>query len=200
MRSVIFKRIAQASCCDWGDMTSYNPGGQQYYPPPPGPPPVQVSTPWYRRLWIVALIAAVVGIGIGAASSGSAKKSAAKPGPTVTAVQTVVSTAPAPAAGTRTLRPTIVKTIATRTRTRTVTYTPAPKPAFNDGTYKVGRDIKSGEYRTSGGGDCYYQRMSNLNGGLDSIIVNDNFTGSALVDVNNGEYLQVSGGCDWRHT
>jgi hypothetical protein len=168
------------------------------YTPPPSPIPTR-NTPWYKRLWVVGVIAALVGIGIGAASaSGSSKKAAAKPGPTVTA--TVVSTAPAPPAATKTLRPTIIKTIATRTRVRTETFTPPPKPAFSDGTYKVGRDINAGEYRSAGGADCYYQRMNDLSGSLDSIIVNDNFSGSSLVHVNNGEYFEVAGGCDWRRT
>lgn len=175
---------------------------QQY--PYPATPPTKPK-PWYKRLWFAATVTLVIGVVIGTASatgspiSTRTRPSSAKAAATVTATATATTTAPAPPARTRTLRPTVVKTIGTRTRTRTVTYTPPPKPAFSDGMYEVGVDIRAGRYRTNGGGEfCYWERDGDLRGGLESIIANDNITGGAIVQLDRGEFFKVSGGCDWR--
>lgn len=180
-------------------MTEPNP----YYAPPPRPtsPP---KTPWYRHLWVVALAALIIGVALGAGGA-SGSKQEAKPAPTVTATLTVTSTAPAPPAQTQTLKPTVIRTIATRTRTATVIYTPPPKPAITDGTYHVGQDIKPGEWRTNGNDDgsgmgCYWERDRSLSGSLDDTIANDNISGSAIVQLNSGEYFKVNGGCQWRRS
>lgn len=153
-------------------------------------------------------------IGGAAGASGSGKgKSSAVAGPTVTVTtgatvhatvtEVITTIEPVPQFRTITEKPTVVKVIATRTHTLTVTYTPPPKPAINDGTYKVGVDIKAGQWRTNGhGGEggCYWERDSNLSGSLDSIIANDNIDGPTIIEVNDGEYLELSGGCDWRRS
>lgn len=161
--------------------------------------PSAPTPPWWKRLWFVALAALVIGlvIGAGGASSSTKKASATTSTATVTSVQTSVSTEPG-TTQTRTLRPTVIKTVATKTRTATVTFTPRPKPAINDGTYQVGRDINPGTWRTEGG-DCYWERDANLSGSIDSIIANDNITGQSIVQLNQGEYFTTNGGCDWRH-
>lgn len=167
-----------------------------YTQQPPQMPPVAPRQPWWKRLWVVAAAAAIIGILIGTAGASGNKKVADAKTVTATATTTSVSVSVQPAA-TKTLRPTVVKTIATHTRTATVTYTPAPKPAINDGTYQVGRDIRPGTFRTSGGSQCYWQVSSDPNG--DNILSNDNITGPAIVQLNDGQYFNTSGGCDWRH-
>lgn len=124
---------------------------------------------------------------------------AGSPGASPTVHVTTTATATVTAHATVTSTPVIRKVIATRTRTMTVTFTPKPKHAINDGTYRVGQDITPGDYRTTGSGDCYWERDSNLNGGVDSIIANDNIDGPTIIHVNIGEYLKLDGGCVWRH-
>lgn len=151
------------------------------------------------RRTLSAIGVAGVSVGVLAGCSGSPA-----PAPTVrvTTTATATETATATVEATVTATPTVVKTIATRTHTVTVTYTPKPKPAVSDGTYKVGTDIKAGEYRTadSSGTHCYWERDSNLSGSLDAIIANDNIDGPSIIDVNRGEYVKFSGGCDWRRS
>ena len=76
-----------------------------------------------------------------------------------------------------------------------------PKTTFGDGTYLVGTDIAPGSYKTTGPRpstvpNCYWARMKNDSGSLNSIIANDNTEGATRITVNNGEYLMV-GGCDF---
>jgi heme/copper-type cytochrome/quinol oxidase subunit 2 len=123
-------------------------GQSPQWPAPPPPAPRRTSA-WWRSLWFVALVAAVIGIGIGAVSAGSSAKSKAKPGPTVTAVQTETTTATATVTVTAT--PTVIKTVATRVEVRRVTYTPPPPKSYGDGTYVVGVDLKPGTYHANAG-------------------------------------------------
>jgi hypothetical protein len=82
--------------------------------------------------------------------------------------------------------------------------TPKPKSkpkALSDGTYKVGTDIKSGTYKTPGPGStdildsCYWSVNKDDLG--EDIVANDNITGPARVTVKKGQYLELSGGCNW---
>lgn len=144
---------------------------------------------------MVAVAALLVGVGIGAASGSSTKKAAAKPGPTVTATATATVAGPTPAAITETLKPTVIKTIATRIRTATITYHPKPRNVINDDVYKVGPDIPSGTYRTKGGSDCYYAILNSTSSS--DIADNGDSTGPQIIDVNQGKYLELSGGFTW---
>jgi hypothetical protein len=70
-----------------------------------------------------------------------------------------------------------------------------------DGTYVVGKDIRSGTWHTTGQGDgigCYWERDRNLDGDLNSIIANNNITGPTTVSVHKKDVaFQTSGGCTW---
>lgn len=174
-----------------------------YTQPPMPPSPQPTSSPWWKRTWFIALVTGVIALGIGGAAADSNKKTkaAAAPTATVTATATAVvtKTAPAPPADTvtHTLKPTVIRTVATKIRTRTVTYTPPPKPAINDGVYEVGRDIRAGEWRTQGGGDCYYAILNSTESS--DIADNGDSTGQQIATLSNGKYFEISGGCDWRH-
>ena len=52
--------------------------------------------------------------------------------------------------------------------------------------------------KSTDGSGCYFERERDLNGGVNSIITNDNFDGPTRIEVHRGEYLQVSGGCESR--
>lgn len=78
------------------------------------------------------------------------------------------------------------------TNTPKPTNTPRPSPTpilglVKIGTYLVGQDIEPGIYWGMAGDDmlssCYWARLSNLSGDLDSIIANDNGVGQYYVEI-----------------
>ncbi|MDE1924957.1 MAG: hypothetical protein KGH79_02130 [Patescibacteria group bacterium] len=58
-----------------------------------------------------------------------------------------------------------------------------PMSSFGDGTFVIGTDIQAGTYRSSGGENCYYARLSGFGGTTDDIIANDNTDSSAIVTI-----------------
>ncbi|MCW5254599.1 hypothetical protein [Streptomyces sp. SHP 1-2] len=75
------------------------------------------------------------------------------------------------------------------------------KAAFGgDGDFRVGTDIKPGTYRSAGNTDdgCYWERAKDASSELDSLLANDNVTGTTYVTVKDGDKLFKSSGCrDW---
>jgi hypothetical protein len=75
------------------------------------------------------------------------------------------------------------------------------KAAFSgDGDFRVGADIKPGTYRTTGNSDglCYWERAKDAKGQMDSILANDNVSGTSYVTVKATDKLFKSHGCeDW---
>ena len=140
----------------------------------------------------MAAVALAGAIGVAVAGCSGSTKSVA--GPTTTTTATVSTTATVEATVTAT--PTITRVVQTKTRTVTETYTPPPVGAFNDGTYEAPSDIKAGRYRTDGGSDCYYEVDGDVSG--NNIIDNGDSTGPQYFSIERGQYVQVSGGCDWR--
>jgi hypothetical protein len=57
----------------------------------------------------------------------------------------------------------------------------APLVVFGDGTYRVGRDVPAGTYRTRGGDGCYWARLRSFSGGVNAILANENASGPAIV-------------------
>jgi hypothetical protein len=55
--------------------------------------------------------------------------------------------------------------------------------AFSDGTYRVGKDIKPGTYRTGSHSTCYWARLRSFTGSLSSIIANDNASWPSVVTI-----------------
>jgi hypothetical protein len=74
----------------------------------------------------------------------------------------------------------------------------APKTSFGEGTYLVNTEIAPGTYKTTGGSNCYYERLSGTSGEFDDIITNDNPTGQAIVTIQSSDVAFNSSGCaDW---
>ncbi|MGX1914433.1 hypothetical protein ACWIID_37280 [Streptomyces phaeochromogenes] len=75
------------------------------------------------------------------------------------------------------------------------------KAAFQgDGDFEVGADVKPGTYRTTGNTDslCYWERAKDASGEMDSILANDNVSGTSYVTIPAGDKLFKSSGCkDW---
>ncbi|MET8766463.1 hypothetical protein [Streptomyces sp. NPDC004658] len=76
------------------------------------------------------------------------------------------------------------------------------KAAFGgDGEYRVGTDVKPGTYRTTGNDDgmCYWERAKDASGELDSLLANDNVSGTSYVTIKPTDKLFKSSGCeDWQ--
>lgn len=75
------------------------------------------------------------------------------------------------------------------------------KAAFaGDGDFRVGSDVKPGTYRTTGNTDgmCYWERAKDAKGEMESILANDNVSGTSYVAVKATDKLFKSNGCkDW---
>jgi hypothetical protein len=75
------------------------------------------------------------------------------------------------------------------------------KAAFaGDGDFRVGSDVRPGTYRTTGNSDgmCYWERAKDAKGEMDSILANDNVSGTSYVTVKATDKLFKSTGCkDW---
>lgn len=84
------------------------------------------------------------------------------------------------------------------TNTPEPTQTPIPPTStqnpnlINPGTYLVGVDIKPGIYSGQAGDglfdSCYWARLKDLSGTLDSMLANDNGIGQFYVEVRNNDY------------
>ncbi|MGP9020404.1 hypothetical protein ACT1U9_18630 [Streptomyces sp. BR1] len=71
------------------------------------------------------------------------------------------------------------------------------------GMFKVGVDIAPGTYKSTGNTDdkCYWERAKDASHGMDSIVANDNVTGTAIVTIDAGDAYFKSNGCqDWVKT
>jgi hypothetical protein len=49
---------------------------------------------------------------------------------------------------------------------------PGARETMGDGTWRVGEEVVPGTYRAPGGGNCYWERLSNFSGDLGGIIAN----------------------------
>lgn len=57
------------------------------------------------------------------------------------------------------------------------------KTSFGEGAYIVGTDIDPGTYRNSGGTGCYYERLRDFTGDMNSIIANNNTDNPTVVEI-----------------
>lgn len=73
---------------------------------------------------------------------------------------------------------------------------PKKDDSIKAGMYKVGADIKAGEYVVVADsfGMAYMQISKDSSGQLDSIIANDNISNRSIVTVKDGQYFEVKGG------
>jgi hypothetical protein len=75
--------------------------------------------------------------------------------------------------------------------------TEPPITEWTEGTYEVGQEIKPGTYKTPGGDNCYYARLSSDS--TSDIIANNLSSGPMTVRVRKTDkYIQFSGSCTWR--
>ncbi len=83
------------------------------------------------------------------------------------------------------------------TNTPIPTNTPVPIPTQNpnlitQGTYIVGTNIQPGLYLGQAGQDildsCYWERLSDLSGGFEAILANENSVGKYYIEVRDGDF------------
>lgn len=184
---------------------------QQQYPPPPNfqwqpqaganqPPPQSPKPPeWWRKYkhWIMYPVATLLALAIGGGLAGAPATgdAASTAQPTVTA--TVTETA-APQPGQKVTVPGPTKTVPGPVKTVTAPPPQAAAVMADDGVYLVGTDIKPGTYRNGPEGDCYWARLRNTNGDLDSIIANNN-GGNQVVTIKRTDKAFETSNCGtWR--
>lgn len=66
-----------------------------------------------------------------------------------------------------------------------------PLTSYSDGMYKVGDDLKAREYILVPSGQAYYEVSSDSSGNLDSIVSNDNFSGTRYITLKDGQYIKL---------
>lgn len=59
----------------------------------------------------------------------------------------------------------------------------ASKTSFGAGAYIVGTGMEPGTYRSSGGNNCYWERLRDFTGGMNSIIANGNTNNPTVVTI-----------------
>lgn len=78
-----------------------------------------------------------------------------------------------------------------------ITEAPIQEPkdgVYSPGMYKVGRDIKAGEYKVVPDGSMAYLEVSkDSSGSLNSIISNDNFDTEKYIAIAEGQYIKIVG-------
>lgn len=85
--------------------------------------------------------------------------------------------------------------------------TAPPKPTIestmSEGTYEIGVDAQAGRYKTvvpSDSSNCYWERLKDDRGGLNSIIANENLDAGARasITVRKGEFFNSSDCGTWK--
>jgi hypothetical protein len=172
-------------------------------PSPHGPdvrPAVDPKPPFYRHGWfslVTFLVGSIIGGALGLAAASSQEPQ--------TRTVTEVSVQEIPTFKESCSDYTRVEDIAVcrkaqekREAAQTTTSPPVTKPdieVFTDGLYEVGAEIKPGTYKTPGGADCYYARLSSDD--TSDIIANNSSTGPQTVRVRpTDKFVEFSGGCE----
>lgn len=154
------------------------PAYQPPHPPQPSVPPKRRAWPWILGVIAAFIVGALAGNAAGTenANSNQARETITVGVPDGQPAAEAPAEAPAEPAG--------------------------PATTMSSGTYQVGVDVQAGQYKTAGpeASDslgCYWARLRDDSGNLDSIITNQNLTGPGSVTINDGEFVELSGDCTW---
>jgi len=156
----------------------------QSLPPPPVPTvtPPPAKKPIWKRWWFwVGVVVVLLVIGVVAGGNSDSSNEAASSSPT-----TEPTEEPSPTEA------------ATPTPELTEAPSPEPKiPMIEDGTWLVPDEVKPGIYRALTPSDnCYWERVKNFTGGLNSIIANGNAVGGPmLIEIAKTDKGFTSDGC-----
>jgi len=182
-------------------------------------PPATKQRRWVKPalLTVGAIVLLFIGVGIGAVGSGqsglvsSQKAQIARLEHTLSTMRTQLTTAQTEAANAKTTAQNAVTVANQQAAAKYASREAAVQKMQRklarelgivakstisaDGVYVVGRDIPSGTYHTSGGGECYYATLGSTD--TSNILDNNNFNGPETVDVSGAAAFQISGGCTW---
>ncbi|HEY2222487.1 hypothetical protein [Actinomycetospora sp.] len=168
-------------------------------PPTSVPAPAPKRRPRVGRTLAVVsglALAYFVGVGVGHSGQTVEARPAAQPAPVV-----ITRDVPVPGPTVTVPGPTVTVPGPTVTVEAPAPAT-APEPAvgatFSAGTYEVGTEIKPGTYKTTGSSFCYFERLKDLNGDLDSIVTNEIVNGQGSMKVaSSDKYVKFDGSCTW---
>jgi hypothetical protein len=188
-------------------MTTQHPTQPQWGQPPvtPQPRPSDPRRSWYKRGWVIATAAFLLGLGLGGAVSGTPEPKTVTQSRVVEKPYFTPNCDEVENGGQKIQCERVVagyeQSLQSPATTTPPTTAAKPKPAlaptFSDGLYKVGEDIKPGNYRTSGGEMCYYARLKTDD--TTSYIANHISSGPMRMTVRSSDgYVELSGGCEWR--
>lgn len=153
-------------------------------PPPYTPPPAASPRKPKRWPWILGIIGALL-LGIIIGNAGNSKTGSNSARETVT-VRVPAPAGTAPAQTAQAEAPPPAQT--------------GPATSMGNGTYQVGVDVQPGQYKTAGPeGDipCYWARRKDDSGSFEAIIANGTPEGPSSLTINQGEFVELSGGCTW---
>lgn len=68
---------------------------------------------------------------------------------------------------------------------------------FKDGTWSVGDDVLAGTYRSTAGGNCYWEVLKSPSSGALNNIVDNGFGPNATITVSTGQWLHVEDCGTW---
>lgn len=73
------------------------------------------------------------------------------------------------------------------------------RTVWGNGTYKVGSEIKPGQYKTKGSEfGCYWERLRGTSGDFEDVIANDTTTGPSIFTVKKTDkYIKFMLDCEW---
>lgn len=157
--------------------------------------------------WVAIVLAGLVGLAIVGAIAGSGGTTTTRE---VVRTVTVAAAAGDPSAVQQVVTETVPADPVTETVTRTVQKVvvrkvpvapPGPSGSIDGtGVFLVGKDIRPGTYRSrpaaDSGGSCYWARLKDAKGDLDSILANDNEAGSFVVAIAPTDYAFETSGCE----
>jgi hypothetical protein len=72
---------------------------------------------------------------------------------------------------------------------------PGARETMGDGTWRVGEEVVPGTYRAPGGGNCYWERLSNFAGDLGGIIANGFADRNPTVTIGSSDVGFSTDGC-----
>jgi len=151
------------------------------------PPKPKVSPGKKILITLGSVIAALLLIGVIAVATNPESGNTSSAPTTVTVTATVAVPGPASTTVTAPAPPPV-----------TVTFTPPRPVGFPEGIYQVGTQIAPGRYVTEGGSSCYYARLKNDLGDLDSIKSNNNLSGPGSVTIDKSDkFFEVKGDCEF---
>jgi len=140
----------------------------------------KIPKPIFKRWWFWVLVIIILSAIVSGAGGNDGTKSTIQSASTASTTKATIDSA---------------STIETSSESTTVSTTTAEEIKFiKPGMYKVGSEIKAGEYVIFANYGTYYEILKDSNGTLDSIIANEIVMNQSVVDLKEGVYFNFKDG------